>query len=104
MYALEWAHRTQSKYLTHRRCVLTWAVWKGCLPQLLTMTDDLLRVFLWDCLAFGGSVLVLQHAVNAIKGWHRLLSMRVPLDGPGEYHSLMNSLHCFQPVPLILKF
>ena len=101
---LERAHRTRSKYLTHRRSVLTWAVWKGCLPQLLPMTDDMLRAFLWDCLAFEASVSVLQHAVDAVKGWHRRLGMRVPLDGPGEYRSLMNSLRRFQPVPRILKF
>ncbi len=47
---------------------------------------------------------VLQHAVDAVKGWHRRLCMRVPLDGPGEYRSLMNSLRRFQPVPWILKF
>ena len=101
---LERAHRTRSKYLTHRRSVLTWAVWKGCLPQLLPMADDTLRAFLWDCLAFEASVSVLQHAVDAVKGWHRRLGMRVPLDGPGEYRSLMNSLRRFQPVPRILKF
>jgi hypothetical protein len=43
------------------------------------MADDMLRAFLWDCLAFEASVSVLQHAVDAVKGWH-------------------------QPVPRILKF
>ena len=66
------------------------------------MADDMLRAFLWDCLAFEASVAVLQHAVNAVKGWHRQLGMRVPLDGPGENRSLMNSLRRFQPVPRIL--
>ncbi len=101
---LERAQGTLSKYVTHRLSVLTWAIWKGCLPHLLPMTDDLLRAFLWDCLAFEASVSVLKHAVDAVKGWHRRLGMPVPMDGPGAYRRVINSLCRFQPVPRILKF
>jgi hypothetical protein len=66
---LERAQGTRSKYMTHRLSILTWAVWKGCLSQLLPMTDDLLRAYLWDSLAFEASVSVLRHAVDAVKGW-----------------------------------
>jgi hypothetical protein len=93
--------------VTHRLSILTWAVWKGCLPQLLPMSDDLLRAYLWDSLAFEASVSVLKHAVDAVKGWHRRLGMPVPMDGPGAYSSVINSLRRFQPVPAlpgILKF
>jgi hypothetical protein len=37
---------------THRLSILTCAVWKGCLPQLLPMLDDLLLAYIWDSLAF----------------------------------------------------
>jgi hypothetical protein len=101
---LERAQGTRSKYMTHRLSILTWATWKGCLPHLLPMTDDLLRAYLWDSLAFEASVSVLKHAVDAVKGWHRRLGMPAPMDGPGAYRSVINSLRRFQPVPRILKF
>jgi hypothetical protein len=101
---LERAQGTRSKYVTHRLSILTWAIWKECLSHLLPMTDDLLRAYLWDCLAFEASVSVLKHAVDAVKGWHRRLGMPAPMDGPGAYRSVVNSLRRFQPVPRILKF
>jgi hypothetical protein len=101
---LERAQRTRSKYVTHRLSILTWAVWKDCLPQLLPMTDDLFRAYVWDCLAFEASLSVLKHALDAVKGWHRRLGMPPPLDGPGDYRRIMTSLGHMQPVPRILKF
>ncbi len=38
----ERAFNTRHKYLVQRMGVLMWAVWKGCLPQLLPMSNDLL--------------------------------------------------------------
>jgi hypothetical protein len=101
---LERAQGTRSKYVTHRLSILTWTVWKGGLPQLLPMSDDLLRAYLWDSLTFEASVPMLKHAVDAVKGWHRRLGMPVPMDDPGAYRSVINSLRRFQPVPRILKF
>ncbi len=69
---MERAHLTRGKCITHRRTVLTWAVWKGVLPQLLPMSNDLLRAFLWDALAFETSLAVLRQAINAIpESWRR---------------------------------
>ena len=101
---LERAQRTRSKYVTHRLSILTWAVWKDCLADLLPVTDDLFRAYVWDCLAFDASHAVLKHALDAAKGWHRHLGLRVPLDGPGDYRRITTSLARFQPVPSILKF
>ena len=101
---LELAQGTRWKYVTHRRSVLTWAVWKGVLPQLLPMSDDMLRAYIWDCLAFEASLSVLKHAVDAIKAWHRRLGLTPPADGPGDYRRLTTSLARFQPMPRILKF
>ncbi len=70
---LERAQRARSKYVTHRMSVLTWAIWKDCLAVLLPMSDDLLRAYVWDCLAFDASLSVLKHALDAVKGWHRHL-------------------------------
>ena len=101
---LERAQRTWSKYVTHRLSILTWAIWKGCLAELLPMSDDLLRAYVWDSLAFEASHSVLKHALDAVKGWHRHLGLPAPLDGPGDYRRIVNSLARFQPVPRILKF
>jgi hypothetical protein len=101
---LERAQRTRSKAVTHRQTLLTWAIWKGVLPTLLPMSDDLVRAYIWDCLAFEASLSVLKHALDAIKGWHQHLGMRVPLDGPGDYHRITTSLSRFQPTHRILKF
>ena len=95
---------TRSKSVTHRLSILTWAIWQGCLADLLPMSDDFVRAYLWDSLAFEASVSVLQHAVNAVKSWHRRLGMPIPMDGPGAYRNLVNSIRRFQPVPRILKF
>ena len=39
---LERASKTRRKYATHRLTVLTWAVWKGVLRELVPMSTDLL--------------------------------------------------------------
>ena len=39
----ERARRTRQKYATHRLTVLTWAVWKGVLGDLLPMSTVALR-------------------------------------------------------------
>jgi hypothetical protein len=101
---LERARGTRVKYFIHRQSVLTWAIWKGVLPLLLPMSDDLVRAYVWDCLAFEASHSVLKHALDAIKAWHRRLDLPVPLDGPGDYRRITTSLARFQPVPRILKF
>ncbi len=101
---LERAQRTRSTAATHCRTILTWAIWKGVLPTLLPMSDDRVRAYIWDCLAFEASLSVLKHALDAIKGWHRHLGMRVPLDGPGDYRRITTSLARFQPSHRILKF
>ena len=100
----ERARSTRLKYLAHRLSILTWAVWKGCLPQLLPMSDDLLRAYIWDSLAFETSLSVLKHAVGAVKAWHQRLGMAAPMDGPGDFRRLTTSLARFQPCPRLLKF
>jgi hypothetical protein len=101
---LERASRTRGKYESARLGALTWAVWKGILPTLLPMSDDTLRAFLWDCLAFEASISVLKHAVGAIKAWHCRLGMPIPANGPGDYRRLTASLARFQGVPRRLIF
>jgi hypothetical protein len=92
---LERAQRTRSKAVTHRRTILTWAIWKGVLPTLLPMSDDRVRAYIWDCLAFEASLSVLKQALDAIKCWHRHLGMRVPLDGPGYYRRIRRRWRAF---------
>ncbi len=84
--------------------MLTWAVWKGVLKDLLPMSTDALWAFIWDALAFKSTISVLKHCVNAIKAWHRRLGMQVPADGPGEYRRLVNCLARFQGTPRRLIF
>ena len=100
---LERAQRTRSKYVTHRLSILTWGIWKGCFARLLPMSDDMVRAYVWDCLAFEASHSVLKHALDAIKAWHQRLGVRVPLDGHGDYRRITHSLGRFQPTPRIIK-
>ena len=58
---------TQRKYQTHRLNILTWAVWKKVLQDLLPMSDELLLAFIWDALVFEALLPVLKHSVDAIK-------------------------------------
>ncbi len=83
---------------------MTWAVWKGCLPQLLQMSDDMVLAYVWDCLAFSASLSFLRHTLDAIKAWHRWLGLPVPMDGQGDHCSFTISLNRFQPTQWILKF
>jgi hypothetical protein len=101
---LERADRTRFKYQTHRLSVLSWAIWKDCLPDLLPMSDDLLRAYVWDSLSFGASLPVLKHAVDAIKAWHRRLGMPPPVHEPGDYRRLTSALSRFQAQPHSIKF
>ena len=101
---MERARRTRRKYATHRMTVLTWAVWKGVLKDLLPMSTDALRAFIWDALAFESTISVLKHCVNAIKAWHRRPGMPAPADGPGDYRRLTISLAHFQGTPRRMIF
>ena len=101
---MERAKGTRSKYCTHRLSVLTWAVWKGVLPHLLPMSDDLLRAFLWDALAFEATLPVLKHCINAILAWHSLLALQAPLAGRRDYKRLVHCLSRFQGKPRRLIF
>jgi hypothetical protein len=90
---MERAPGTRGKYLTHCWTVLTWAVWKGVLPRLLPMSDDLLRAFLWDALAFEASLPDLRQAINAVLAWHERLRLDPPLSGKRAYKRLIHSLY-----------
>jgi hypothetical protein len=62
---MERARGIRHKYVTYRLAILTCAIWKGVLPDgpdLLPMSDDLLRAFLWDALAFKASLSILDIA------------------------------------------
>ena len=61
---LSLVQRTRSKYVTHRLSILTLTIWKGCLANLLSMSNDFVRAYLWDSLAFEASVSVLKHAAD----------------------------------------
>ena len=98
------ARGTRSKYARVRRMVMTWAVWKGVFAQLLPMSDEFVRAFVWDSLAFAATFPVLKQALDAIKAWHRKLGMRIPLDGAGDYRRFSNQLKRFQPSHHPVKF
>ena len=48
------------EYKTRRLSVLTWAVWKGVLQQLLPMSDDPVLAFVCDALAIETTLLYLS--------------------------------------------
>lgn len=68
------------------------------------MSDDLLRAFLWDALAFEASLSVLRQAVNAVLAWHQRLRLVAPLGGKRDYHRLTHSLARFQGAPRRMIF
>jgi hypothetical protein len=57
------AQRTWTKIVMHCLSVL---IWKG-VPQLLPMSNVILRAYIWDYLAFEALLPVLKHEVDAIK-------------------------------------
>ena len=71
---------------------------------MLPMSEDMLRAFIWDSLAFHATLPVLQHCVNAIKVWHRRLGFQPPADGPGDYRRLTHSLAWLQGPTLDDRF
>lgn len=101
---LERARATRRKYATLRLSVLTWAVWKNVLCELLPMSDDLLRAFIWDSLAFDVTFHVLKHTIDAVKAWHHHLGLQPPADGVGAYRRLTHSLARLGGTPRPLKF
>jgi hypothetical protein len=101
---LERGMRTRGKLAVLRLAVLTWAIWKDVLPNLLPMSTDMLRAWLWDALAFEASLPVLRQSLNAIKAWHRQLGLTPPADGPGDYRRVVTSLARFQGNPQRLKW
>jgi hypothetical protein len=84
---------TCSKYLTHRRSILTWAVRvEGRAARLLPMSDDLLRAFLWDALDFA--------ARPATSNQLRPRVARSP--APGTAALRQAGVHASHPQPLSL--
>ena len=101
---LERARATRRKYATLRLSVLTWAVWKNILGELMPMPDELLRAFIWDSLAFEVTYHVLKQSIDAVKAWHHRLGMPAPADGVGDYRRLTHSLARLGGTPRPLKF
>ena len=93
---MERAARMRGKYKSQRLSVLAWAVWKGILPQLLPMSDDLVRTLVLDAPAFETTLPLLKHCLNAVKAWHQRLRLRVPPDAAGDYRRFAHSLGRFQ--------
>jgi hypothetical protein len=67
---------------------------KGVLPRLLLMSDDLLRAFLWDALAFEALLSVLQQAINAVLAWRdRSAACTSTRRSLASKHSLKRLIH-----------
>ena len=101
---MERSRGTRAKYWCHQLSVLASAVWKGVMADLLPMSDDLLRAFLWDALAFGATMPVLKHCVNAILAWHAQLALPAPLAGRRDYKLVVHCLSRFQGRPRRIIF
>ena len=71
-------------------------MWKGILPQLLSMSDGLVLVFVWDALADETTLPVLKRCFGAIKAWHWRLQLRVPIDAAGVVWGFTHSPGHFQ--------
>ena len=47
------------------------------------MSDDVMRAYVWDVLAFSASLSVLMYTLDAVKAWHGRFGLPVPMDGMG---------------------
>ena len=101
---MERGHRTRSKAWSGWRAVLTWATARGCLSDILPMSQDVLHAFLWEALGGGCSFSVLKGLVAAIQGRHGRFRLPPPILPGGEHGRLMKALSRFQGQPRRILF
>ena len=101
---MERAHRTRGKAWSAWRAILTWATARGCLRDLLPMSQEVLHAFLWDSLGVGCSFSVLKGFVAAIQARHKLFRLQPPILPGGEHGRLMKALSRFQGTPRRIVF
>lgn len=93
---LERAHKTRKKHSTSWNSVVTWAVARNALPEILPMNENTLEALLWDALSLGASLPVLKGLINSIKARHRCYLLEPPLAGNGAYRRMTKTLSRFQ--------
>ena len=93
---LERARKTRRKHSTSWNSVVTWAIARGALPNILPMSDSTLEALLWDALSLGSSLPVLKGLINSIKAHHRQYKLVPPLSGNGDYRRMTKTLSRFQ--------
>jgi len=92
---LERAHKTRKKHSTSWNSVVTLAVARNALPEILPMNENTLEALLWDALSLGASLPVLKGLINSIKARHRCYLLEPPLAGNGAYRRMTKTLSRF---------
>jgi hypothetical protein len=86
------APATRVKAARNWRSVVTWALARGALHQLLPMPTDVLLAMLWDFIAMGASKSTLKSVVDAVNARHRAGQLPSPVSGNMAYSRLVRSL------------
>ena len=86
------ARNTRLKAQRNWRSVLTWAVGRHTLDQILPMDTRTLQAMLWDFTAMGASRSVLKSVVDSVISRHRDAQLPSPVTGHMSYFRLTRCL------------
>ena len=94
---------TRSKNWRAWSSVVTWAIARDVVDQLLPMDVATLKALMWDFMCAGSSHSMLSALMAAVQSRHRYYGTPPPILGRGEYRAWSRCLACVMGRPLSLK-
>ena len=94
---------TRSKNWRAWSSVVTWAIARDVVDQLLPMDVATLKALMWDFMCAGSSHSMLSALMAAVQSRHRYYGTLPPILGRGEYRAWSRCLACVMGRPLSLK-
>ena len=95
--------RTRADYWRAWRLVVTWAVARKAVKDVLPMKLDTLKALTWDLVCFHVPSSQIEMVWKAVQARHRLFQLRQPLCEANQYSSWVRMLGSIRGRPIALK-
>ena len=95
--------RTRADYRRAWRLVVTWAVARKAVKDILPMKLDTLKALTWDLVCFHVPSSQIELVWKAVQSRHRLFQLRPPLCEANQYSSWVRMLGSIRGRPIALK-
>jgi hypothetical protein len=95
--------RTRADYWRAWRLVVTWAVARKAVRDILPMSLDTLKALTWDMVCFAVPSSQIEMVWKAVQSRHRLFQLRPPLHEANQYSAWVRMLGSIRGRPINLK-